>query len=398
MTLRVKLLGPANRLLLAGALTLALVMGVGRFYYTPLLPFMQAEYGFDADLAGLIASSNYAGYLLGSIAATFVRPGPRRILIFRIAIVLSVATTAGMGLTDSTGVWIVLRGLSGIASAYAMILATMVIAEALQAIDQPGRIAWMFSGVTIGIISSGLLAIYLGGHLSVDMMWFLGALVCIVMLPPILIDMRDTQLESEPAPRRRPLRQPRPIAFGPLLFAYICEGLGYAVYATFIMAMVKQYQDFSGGADWVWVMVGLGGMFSTVLWARLAGRIGYGVTLLLAFLVQIIGVAAPAISPAPWVAIMSAIMFGSTFITITVMAVAVGRNSINGRGVGILTAGFGFGQIISPAIAGYLVAAGITYSHALLGSAAVLIIGFLVLALPVLRRDLSTTPYRQERA
>ena len=396
MTLR----SQTNRLLLAGALNLALVMGIGRFYYTPLLPFMQAEYGFNADLAGLIASSNFAGYLAGSIGATFVRPAPRRLWIFRLAVILSVVTTAGMGLTDSATLWIILRGLSGVASAFAMILATMVIAEALQAINQPGRIAWVFSGVAIGIIASGLLAIYLGGRLSVDVMWFLGALICIVMLPSVLVDMHDTQLVDEPPPRRRPLRQPRPIAFGPLLFAYICEGLGYAVYATFTMAMVKQYQDFPGSSDWVWVIVGLAGLFSTVLWARLASRIGYGVTLLIVFAVQIAGVAAPAISQAPVVAMLSAGMFGGTFIIITVLVVSIAHQSVDGRGFGILTAGFGLGQIVSPAVAGYLIAAGITYSHALLGSALVLLVGFLVLAIPVLRRDLSASdsPCPQERA
>ena len=54
-------------LILAGTFALALAMGIGRFAYTPILPFMISEVGFGATEGGLIASWNFIGYCVGSL-------------------------------------------------------------------------------------------------------------------------------------------------------------------------------------------------------------------------------------------------------------------------------------------------------------------------------------------
>ena len=50
-----------------GTLGLAVAMGIGRFFYTPLLPLMMAALNWSSSISSWIAVSNYLGYLLGSL-------------------------------------------------------------------------------------------------------------------------------------------------------------------------------------------------------------------------------------------------------------------------------------------------------------------------------------------
>ena len=59
------------KLAIAGICAVALALGIGRFSYTPILPFMRESLDLSFSQAGIIGSWNYFGYLLGSFAILF---------------------------------------------------------------------------------------------------------------------------------------------------------------------------------------------------------------------------------------------------------------------------------------------------------------------------------------
>src|SRR4051794_7464952 len=52
---------------IAGALSLAVAMGIGRFAFTPLLPMMLHDGALDLNLGSWLATANYVGYLAGAL-------------------------------------------------------------------------------------------------------------------------------------------------------------------------------------------------------------------------------------------------------------------------------------------------------------------------------------------
>ena len=55
---------------LAGLVSLAVAMGIGRFAFTPILPMMLSDGVVDLPGASWLASADYLGYMLGAIFCT----------------------------------------------------------------------------------------------------------------------------------------------------------------------------------------------------------------------------------------------------------------------------------------------------------------------------------------
>ena len=117
---------------------IAAAMGIGRFVYTPILPFMTDGLQLPPDDAGLIASANFLGYLAGALAgASRSLPGNPR-LWFLGGLLASALTSAAMALTTSLSVFLLIRFASGVASAFALVFSTSLILERLTAAGRGG--------------------------------------------------------------------------------------------------------------------------------------------------------------------------------------------------------------------------------------------------------------------
>jgi MFS family permease len=138
----------------SGLAALALAMGIGRFAFTPILPMMLEDAGITVVQGALLASANYLGYLLGGLSA--MRGGLGQRFAIRFGLLAIAVTTLAMGFADSFAAWIVLRALSGFASAWVLVF---VSAWSLDLLGKAGRAdltGTVYAGVGSGIVFTGL--------------------------------------------------------------------------------------------------------------------------------------------------------------------------------------------------------------------------------------------------
>jgi predicted MFS family arabinose efflux permease len=378
--------------LLGGILALAAAMGIGRFAYTPLLPAMQEAAGLDPTQAGLLAAANYAGYLAGALLAAVAVPASARVRILLLSAIAVAATTALMAVTTNLAAWSAVRFIAGLASAgvLVLVLASGLVLDDLRRQGRTSLSGWLFSGVGLGIVVSGVVVRLTGETLGWRGDWLLLALLATVAIYPLWRWLPRAGRErvphsmSPPAPTvSTPHRSPAPITYRLLFAAYFLEGIGYIVTGTFLVAIVDSTPGLQGiGAD-VWIVVGLAVIPSAVLWAMLAGRAGYARALTGAYVLQAIGIALP-IAGATGAAFASAVLFGGTFAGITALTLALGghlETSRSARLIGMLTAVFSLGQMIGPVLDGVIADRAQNYAPALVAAAICVLAGGVLMAL-----------------
>jgi predicted MFS family arabinose efflux permease len=369
---------------LGGMCALIVAMGVGRFAYTPLLPMMQQAYGFGADTAGGIAAVNYGGYLLGALLCMTTAIGARRVEVLRWSLLLSIGTTAAMGLWDMLAAWWVLRFVAGLASAGVMVLGSAVALEMLAQRGVGQHRGVIFSGVGAGIVLSGAAVLALDGLLDVRGQWLALGAFCLPLVAASwrwLIHPAARAAGHGAAPP--PTSGSERIPFLPwLVAAYFCVGLGYIVSGTFLVAIVQASTASSTAGITTWIIAGLAAAVSTLVWPALAARSGTVRALVAAHALQALGIVLPALSPGLVAAYVGAVLFGGTFMGIVALAMSLGQQLApqrSARVLGLLTAAYGTGQIIGPLLAGLIATQTASFTLPLLLAAGVVAAGGILL-------------------
>ncbi|MFJ9627241.1 YbfB/YjiJ family MFS transporter [Streptomyces sp. NPDC101175] len=329
------------------AAALAAGMGVGRFVYTPILPLMHTQAGLSTGAGAHLATANYVGYLLGALAGTLSPALVRSRATLRGALVLLIGTLAAMPATHSTALWLVLRLSAGAASALIFVVAVGSLLGHLR--EHPPHLpGWGFGGVGAGIALSGLLVLAVRPVADWRTAWWASAALATVLAAAswnLRPEVPTVPVSSAPA-----ARAPRPTLdrrFVALFVSYSLEGVGYIVAGTFLVAAIAQ-----GSSGWIgggaWVLVGLAAVPSSALWARLGRRWSRPGLLLVALVIQAVGIALPALADGVAAALVSALLFGATFIGVSTLALATGTDLRFPRSVALLTAGYSVGQILGP--------------------------------------------------
>ncbi|ADZ71400.1 YbfB/YjiJ family MFS transporter [Polymorphum gilvum] len=342
---------------LGGLLALAAAMGIGRFVYTPILPYMAEGVPLDPAAAGLIASANFFGYLVGALAASVgTLPGGRRRWLLG-ALLLSAATTAGMGAAGGMSAFLLLRFLGGVASAFVLVFSSAIVLDRVAAAGRPGLSALHFSGVGGGIALTAVLVAALAAA-GVDWrgQWYASGaatLACLLAATLLVPATPDTAAGSgadghrSKAPLSAPLLR--------LIVAYGLYGFGYVITATFISVIVRTSSDLRPVEPYVWLAVGLSAAPSILAWNRVAARIGAAQAFAFACVLEALGVGLSVIEAGIANILLAAVLLGGTFVGIAALGLVEARRQATGdprRVLAVMTASFGLGQMVGPWLAG----------------------------------------------
>ena len=377
MTAYVTARGSALIVALAGLIALAVAMGIGRFAFTPILPMMQEDAGVSLAMGGWLASANYVGYLAGALSVIWWRIGATTGIRAGLA-TIGLATLA-MGLAQHLVLWLVLRALAGVASAWVLIYVSAWCLESLALLGRPALGNTVYAGVGAGIALAGLvcLALMHAGAGSARAWIVLGALAIVLSLGIWAVFRSRGAAPAAQSVRSGALGMTWDRESVRLVLCYGAFGFGYIIPATFLPVMAKQAIQDPAVFGWSWPVFGVAAMGSTLGTAMLRGFITNRRLWIASHLVMALGVALPIIWSGIVPIILAALFVGGTFMVITMVGMQEARSVAGARATGLmaaLTSAFALGQIAGPISVSLVVGAGGNVAAALLVACVVLVV------------------------
>lgn len=343
---------------------------------------MQEDAGVSIAQGGWLAAANYLGYLVGAVWAMVQRA--RSDHAIRLALAITSVATVAMGFTEGMVIWLVLRALAGVASAWVLIHISSWCALRLARSQRPGLNGVVFAGVGTGVILAGVLCLAL---MTVEVgsrtAWISLGVIGLVMTAAVWPVVADSESAAATASFAGYRWTPDTLR---LVACYAAFGIGYIIPATFVPVMAKQVINDPAVFGWAWPVFGAAAAFSTLL-AGAFERVLSGRRLwMTSACVMALGVASPLVIGGLAGILACALLVGSTFVVATLAGVQVARQ-VSGHAAHVLvaamTASFAVTQVAGPLIAGFLAQRTAGFGGALLVAFAVLVASAAGLLLPL---------------
>jgi len=371
-------------ILLAGIIGLFIGVGIARFAYTSLLPSMLEDNALSLTFSGVLASLNYVGYLSGAIFAIFIKDINTKVKYFRIGTVLCVLTTIVMGVTSNDAIWLISRVLAGFGSAMALVVGAAIVMMKLNFDDKTKAMGIYFSGIGCALASSDLISRYVLSYGTWEESWvFLTICGAAVVFYPLYILSFDSKVKQKG--EKHPFDKKIFSAFVVILIAaYFTEGVGFVIQGTFLPTILKSIEGLEEIAALSWLLVGLAGIPSSIIWMRLAHKYGSVNIIIIAMSLQVIGILIPTLTTNMYLNLFCGVIYGATFVGLVALfmnlgGVLAGKNPV--MLMGALTTAYGIGQVTAPLYAVSLTEWTGNYDYALYVTAAIVSSGVIMLLL-----------------
>ena len=288
-------------------------MGLGRFGYSPMIPALIQSGALGEAEAGYVGALNLGGYVIGALLTTKLRGRFHEADILRACLVLALLSLVASILPWGFAWLAFWRLLVGSLVAVMMVLGISYVTRFAPSGRTALATSIAFTGVGMGIFFS---AAGLPWLLERGLAWAWGGSAVVGAFgtamgfwawagAPRLEAPRDDDGEA-PEPARIPLDGKKLVAAQAMFSIgliphsiywvdYIVRGLG---------------KPMSEGAL-QWALVGLGALLGTVLWGRIADRVGLNAGLVAVFAALSASIILPVLIPGAAIIIFSSLVFGS---------------------------------------------------------------------------------------
>lgn len=364
-----------------GFVALAVAMGIGRFAFTPILPMMQDDRGVSISQGGWLASANYAGYLAGALSAIVMRIRP--VVAIRLSLLLIGISTLAMGMEHRFAVWIALRAVAGIASAWVLVFVSTWALERLAMFDRSELGGAVYAGVGAGIVAAGGACLLLMGRQSSSAnAWIV---LGVVALAATAVVWPFTTMSPSAKPVETSAGTPSSLQgmeFWRLVLCYGAFGFGYIIPATFLPVMAREIVPDPRLFGWAWPVFGAAALVSTLLAARMGRFMTHRRTWIAGNLAMALGVMLPALVAGLSGIMIAALFVGGTFMVITMAGMREARRVAGTRAralMAAMTSAFAVGQIIGPVYVSSLTGAAVGFAPALIAAAGLLLLSAFLL-------------------
>jgi len=364
------------RVALAGGVSLAVAMGIGRFAFTPLLPLMLRDGLIDLVYSSWLASANYLGYLAGALLCTAQPwlwnhvPGLPRLSGTRIikgGLAATVLLTLAMA-APVPALWPALRFAAGVASAFVFVYTSGWCLSHLALRRASNLGGAMYAGPGAGILISGLFASALvQWHGAATLGWVVFGGLALGLSAMVWSTLgtaaapapatNGTAAAPLPATVTVTVTAASPAEMAIAAMAYGLAGFGYIVTATFLPVIARISMP---GSSWLvlfWPIFGLGVGAGALLstWLRVSGDLRWLLTG--AYLIQAGGIGVSLLSPDLPGFALGSLMLGIPFTAITFFVMQEVRRLRPGHTasyMGLFTSMYGVGQIVGPPLVALL--------------------------------------------
>ncbi|MDZ7705651.1 MAG: YbfB/YjiJ family MFS transporter [Trueperaceae bacterium] len=373
----------------------AVSLGLARFAYALILPAMRDDLGWSYAEAGAMNTANALGYLAGALlsAPLAMRLGNRR--IFWVAMLITTLGLLISGLTPNYLLLLTFRTLVGFSGAVTFISGAALASRlAVGAAGGSFIVGLYFGGVGLGIVTSGVgLPLLLErGTDTWPLAWLvLGGLGLVATFVGRHTALSLPELERRPQGSRSGAFETT-LWLWPAALAYFLFGLGYITYMTFVIAFLRDQGTGTAQVSFFWLVLGLSTALSTFVWGRALDKMRSGYALALILLLNAVGAGIPLLSTTLAGLLASAVLFGSSFLSVVSAVTTIVRNTLPQHAwtgsIAFFTVLFSVGQTLGPLLSGALADRSGDLRSGFLLSALLLLVGG---GVALLQRDTSDT-------